>query len=668
MRTFMILFCLILISLTLWSEEKQHIDSIKTYRLGEIILESGKINKSLLTTSVNDFQYYRIQKTDASSISDLGKYIPSGLIQTNSRGETLLFLRGSGERQLGLFFDGVLLNVPWDNRMDLSILPVDIVGRVFVNKGSSSILFGPNILGGALNISTIERQNDGFGAVIRLQGNDANSQLVSLMHDGRIGNFNYITNLSYSKSDGFLLPSEEITGDSTNQNQNSGLRTNTDMNRLTAYIRGEYKIDGVATFGLSFNHINTEKGVATLTEAASSDIRYWRYPEIIRDILTLNGEYLIDENINIKAVFWLDKFGQTINSYSNISLSELTQKQIDDDLTLGTRISLNYQLLENHNLILAFNGFRSEHTEEIEDIKSNINNNVYLQITMSSGIEYRGRIGDLLLLGGIAYDYNKNPLTGVFIDYEGLSSSDYAAFLGLRYLLNDEIDFYINSSRRTRFPTMRESFSGAMNKFKVNPDLKPESGIINEFGMIYHEEEFTFELTGFASFYDDLIDQIRLSQDEDFLERKMRVNFSNATISGVEAQFKYNPANSLFFEGYLTYMYSSGENDGKTLKHLEYKPELMGLINFGYKFNNGLTPNFEFECVGTQWGAEPKGELRELEAYYLLNFRLSYNFFVDNVYSEIYLRCNNLLDKFSVSKIGLPNPGRMVYGGLIIRI
>jgi len=669
MRKFLIFFCLLLFSLTLWSEESKHIDSIKTYRLGEIVLEYGKYKKPVMTSSVSDFQYYQIQKTDATSVSDFGKYIPSGLIKTNSRGETLLFLRGSGERQLGLFFDGVLLNVPWDNRMDLSILPIDIIGRVFVNKGSSSVLFGPNILGGALNISTIERENDGFGAVLRIQRSDANEQLVSLMHDGRIGKFNYIANIFYSKSDGFLLPGHDSIGDSTNQNRNSSLRTNTDMKRLTAYVRGEYKIDGIANVGISFNHINSEKGVATLTEAATSDIRFWRYPEIMRDILTVNGEYIFADNLKFKAVFWFDKFSQIIDAYSGISYSSLTQKQKDDDLTLGTRITLNYQMAENQNLTIAFNGYKSRHNEIIEDNSGVVDSDLdFSQLTLSSGVEYKGNFNGLLISSGVTYDYNNNPKTGIFKEHEGISNSDFAAFAGMRYLLGDNLDIYANTSRRSRFPTMRESFSGAMNKFKVNPDLRPETGIINEIGVLYHKGDLALELTGFASFYDDLIDQIRLSEEEDSLKRKMRVNFANATISGVEAQFRYNPANSFFAEGYLTFMFSNGENNDKKLEHLEYKPELMGLLNLGYKFDLGIIPNLEIEYIGKQWGADPEGDFRQLDAYFILNLRLAYSFFISNTHSEIFIRCNNFLDQSSVSKIGLPNPGRMLYGGIVVRI
>ena len=356
------------------------------------------------------------------------------------------------------------------------------------------------------------------------------------------------------------------------------------MKRLTAYVRCEYKLADVATIGISFNHISSEKGVASLTEGAASDIRYWRYPEISRDVLSLIGEYVFSEDIIVKTVLWYDKFYQQIDSYTDLSYTALSEYEKDDDATFGSRITINYSISDGQKIIFAFNGYQSKHVVE------------------------------------------------------------------------------------TGFRPVRESFSGALNKFKVNPELQAETGIINEAGVRFYKDDFAIELTGFASFYDNLIDQIRLTEAEDSLKRKMRVNFAEAAISGVEALFRYNQANSFSIEGYLTYMYSSGENNGKKLEHLEYKPEFMGLLNLAYKFNFGFSPILEIEYTGRQWGTDAEGDYRQLNDYVFLNLRFSYQFFIENTFTEIYLRCNNLLDEFSVSKIGLPNPGRMLHGGLIVRI
>jgi iron complex outermembrane receptor protein len=150
----MIYFFLLLLLLInfqfIFAQEK---DSVQIYRLGEITVKSGIV---LEPKSVFQLNYKNIEEADANNLFELTKYIPSVKPQTNSRGESLIYLRGSGERQISLFFDGVPLNIPWDNRIDLSLIPTDAVGGLSITKGIPSVIYGANTLAGVVNVSTKE--------------------------------------------------------------------------------------------------------------------------------------------------------------------------------------------------------------------------------------------------------------------------------------------------------------------------------------------------------------------------------------------------------------------------------------------------------------------------------------------------------------------------------
>lgn len=666
-RRFIVIILYFFVITSLSGKETATRDSLKTYRLGEIITTADK-SQNIEESTIKQIDYYQIQSSDAISLSDLKLYIPSGLIQTNSRGETMLFLRGAGERQLGLFFDGVEMNIPWDNRMDLSLIPTDIIGNIKINYGSNSILYGSNVLGGAVNINTIERSNDGIGATARAQTSDAGGQSYSITNDGRIGKFNYIANISYLNDKGFLLSKDDFDSNLPNQNKGSKLRTNTDSKRFSAYARAEYKFADNTRFGLSLNHINAEKGVAAYVIDNEKHIRYWRYPDWQRTILTFNGEHIFSSlnDLKLRTTLWFDKFNQTIDSYKDFTYSELDETQKDIDNTLGERISLVYNFSENHSISYAINGIFTKHNEKI--ISDDENSTDYSQNNISSGLAYNGKIRNVNISSGISYDFNQNPLTGEFINYQGQSLSDYGAYIELKYDINDYMNLYINSSRRTRFPTLRESFSGALNKFKVNPNLKPESGILNELGFFISQEDWNLKTSVFYNSYSDLIQKIRLPTDEDSLERKMRVNYSSALISGVELSFAYDGIKNLHTETHLTYMNSSGDNQGETVEHLEYKPVYTQFLLLNYKFNFGLTSQVEYEYTGNQYGINFDGLCSKINPTSIINLRLAYQTGVFNSFMEIYVRVNNLSDESSYSKIGLLNPGRMFYSGVILRI
>ncbi len=640
-------------------------DSIKSYRLGEINI-SGYQSRGKVESSKYDLQYFQIQKTDASSLNQLQMLIPSGRIRINSRGESMLFLRGAGERQLGLFFDGVQMNIPWDNRFDLTFVPTDVIGKLNVNKNAGSILYGPNVLGGAVNISTIERATPGFGGNIKLQADNAGSFNTSFTTDGQIENFNYIANFSYYKSNGYNL-SANVPDSVLYQNPSDDLIINSDIERLSAYIRGEYHISNLTTVGLSASYIDGQKGV--MPENHISEPRFWRYPDLNRLLLTMNFKHNFSEKSEtaLRATFWFDKFNQTINDYKDATFSaeKLNQQQKDEDITLGGRLAFQYQLTQNQFLTAVFNGFASKHTEIIE------NNLEFSQITMNTGIDYNAEFGALNINAGLGFDRNETPKTGLYVESEGFSASDYAAFLNLNLSLTDKVGIFGNISRRTRFATMREQYSGALNRFKANPELNAESGILSEIGTYINEDLFNLRVSLFSNNYSDMITQITLTKQQDSLQRKMRVNVGTASIYGLDASFKLNPMKSMHIEGNLTYMQTNGEQDGIDILHFDNKPEYLGALSISYKFPNNIEIAGEMELTGKQWETiDLKNQLfAEIDASAVFNLRSSILFTnFDAFMLEIFARANNIFDIYRLSQRGIPEAGRTISLGMSIKI
>lgn len=659
----------IMILLVAYSAVSKDQDSLKTYRLGEIkVTDSRAKSKRIYESSSEDIPYHVLQSADMSSVSELQLYIPSGYIRTNSRGETMLFVRGAAERQLGLYFDGMSMNIPWDNRMDLSFVPADIIGNIRVDKSANSMLFGPNVLGGVVSISTLERRNPGYGLTLKAQAGDGGHQQYSLLHDGKIGNFNYIANISYLDVAGDML-SADAPEDMDNQRSNSSLRTNTDQKRMSAYIRGEQHLSESTVVGLSYSHTNQEKGVAAETYEGDN-ARFWRFPERSRNIVTLNAQHDFTEAFAIHTTFWFDNFSQKINSYKSFDFAEIDEVQDDTDNTLGGRIMLSYDINEMNRLILALNGFTTNHEEQIDDNPST----EFSQNTMSSAVEYLGTFSNLILNVGIGIDYNETPKTGVFSEAEGNSSSDFSGFFSAKYLLNDWLALTGSTSRRTRFATMREQYSGALGKFKTNPDLKPETGLLSELGVIFEADELEVKLVGFYNMYDNLIERIRLSKEEDpefENPRRMRVNYSDATVSGVDFSIRYSPVRSSNILAFFTLLNTDAERNGKEIKHLNNRPEMLVGFVGNYRFSFGLKPQLELEYTGLQYQDDPevKGGFVEIPEALVINARLSYDLLLQGFgFTEIFVRVNNIFDEYKLSQLGLPEAGRTAYAGIMIRV
>ncbi len=638
-------------------------DTLRSYRLGEIVTTSQRGQKAISTSNTYDVEYYEIQKIDAASVSELAGLLPSGAVRQNSRGESILYLRGSGERQLVIFFDGALLNVPWDNRVDLSMIPTDIIGKISASGTAGSILYGANVLGGAVNITSSEKSNAGYGGILRVQAGEANSQLYSLTHDGRSGKFNYLANVSYTKSDGAILSGRSF--DLLNQDMESGIRTNTDFRRLSAYARAEYEI-GSTTLGISINHIDAQKGIAPEGHRPSDNARFWRYPDWRRTMIILNGRQRFNGNrMLLKSTLWYDGFGQTIDEYEDKSYSNISKSQIDDIQTFGGRVSMNLLIEDNQSVTIASSAYRTSNDEKIISAAGG-NSLEFEQITYSMGGEYSLIINDFTYSLGATYDGNRTPKAGEFTGSEGSSINDFGLMAGLKYNIAAGANCFVNISRKTRFPTLREAYPESLGRFVINENLKAENGILSEAGIEYTSEKLSTGFTIFSNFYNDMIAKQAAPNSPG---KETRVNIGTAIVAGAEINSSYDLLSNLNISGNFTYLYSEGKEGDKPIR-LAYRPEYFGFLIARYSLEIGVRMQVEFDFTGKQYGlnAETKAMERVCPSA-AMNLRLSYfHIFINEMPTEFFIRANNLLDNYRLSKIGLPGPGRTLRAGILTHI
>ncbi len=175
------------------------------------------------------------------------------------------------------------------------------------------------------------------------------------------------------------------------------------------------------------------------------------------------------------------------------------------------------------------------------------------------------------------------------------------------------------------------------------------------------------QLSGFHNIYDDLIIQKRLSASEDTLRRRMRVNLSEATISGLELEFAYYGFKNVSINGHLTYLNAKGKQEGKDLPHLDNKPEILSGIFVNYNFPYNFSIQLESELIGTQYETDPfqTDKYIKIDGALKFNGRISYNLpVISNIFSEVFIRVNNIFDKYHLNQLGLPENGRIIHFGI----
>ncbi len=647
-------------------EEPMYSDSIRVYKLGTVINVNDDKLKSNIPSAITQITYNSLKQTDARSLNQLAVIMPSTFFQTNSRGEALIFMRGIGDRRTEVFWDGILLNLPWDRRYDMQMVPSNLIGNITVSNGSASILYGSNTMGGSVDISTLEREEEGIGGMGQFIYGDGNMYDLAITHDGRFKKFNYITNISYYNRGGLLLDKqsyEQANNGSDNmisQDKNSKIRTNSDEERLNLYFRGEYEITDKSNFGISFLHTMGEKGV--VPEGFDDDPRCWRYPEYSRSITAINFNSQVTEYQRFKAVLWFDKFDQIIDSYTDMTYTEKDERVSDEITTIGTRLAYDWDFNEKHWLTTSASSYfttANEANSQIEKgkiAKGEILD--YSEIIYDLGLEYRIKIiEDLVFSTGGLFSGQYNANTGQYSELEGKSENDFSTILGAKYFITPKVDIFSNISRKVSYPSLRQAYANDPKKYAPNPDLAPEHGILSEIGIDYRHNKLDIKAAGFYNLYTDMIVKSRLKNDPQG-RKYIRKNLAEGYIAGVELVGAYDITSKMKIRTNLTAMQGKGKKNGKA-HNLNYVPDFMGNISVKYRFPFTITPSIELDYIGKQYDGDT-----ELDPSFLLNARISYLLPTKGTGLELFIRCNNILDEQRMQQLGLPAPGRTAMAGI----
>lgn len=647
-------------SLPAVAQDSTRTDSLRHYDLNEIVVSDGSESEPEILT-LQRIKLADIAQTDAATVSDITRLIPSAHLQTNSRGESLVYIRSAAERQVAVFFDGALLNVPWDNRVDLSLVPSSAIGSMSVAKGASSVLYGTNVVGGAINLQSRTSEvpttelTSAIGSPEYLQ--------FSASHIGSSGDIDYVLAAGFFDSDGVALSSEASLPYSQS---GSSVRSNTDRQLINVFARASSPVSSTTDVAVSALYYHGEKGIAAEghLDPAENTVRYWRMPELSNAMIIGNLQQTTKHG-SVRATTWFSAFTQTIDQYESFGLNDLSAIQEDDDLTLGLRLSYNTSLAGGA-LKASLNANTSEHVQTDSDVVDNgiVSSTLeYRQNIVSAGAEYSRRIGtSLAVTAGGSIDGIGTPKTG---DKPARDADyDYSYMAGLSHSVTDDLNIRFATGRKLRFPTPRELFGEALGRFLVNPDLKPESTYLFEFGIGWSSRATAFEVIPFYNRTHDTIDRRNVDVDGETL--RQRVNLDGSRVYGIELVGAASPHRHVDISGSATWTNSRSISEDGSLEKLVEKPEwivnlsvqLKGIDNFRLLVHPAFT--------GTAYSLDEDNTFVELPTALVLNSRLSYLIHMSSIQAgtELFFRVDNITDELVLPQAGLPGPGRSFGAGL----
>lgn len=530
-------------------------DSLRSYALEEIVV-SDVLPGERAPNTLQRIPLAGIALADASSADEVIRLIPAAHVRTNSRGESHVYLRGAGERQVAVFFDGALLNLPWDNRFDLSLVPANVIGEIVVAKGAASVLHGANAIGGTVDLKPRTVSNRGRLSELHAAGGSAGLVQGRVTRLSRVREVDYGLSVGYSRRAGLTLPTDHNLPFSQLLNDQ---RTNTDRALIDVFGRVRYRLGNGGRIGFTLMHVDAEQGVAPEghLDPEQSRVRYWRYPYRRNTMAIIGTDIPVGgRGAHVRGAIWLGRFAQGIQQYESAAYASLVDRQDDGDHTAGARFVL-HQPVRSGAIRLALNLLTSRHVQAdyTRDPTGSLQPDAvdlrFGQHIWSLGTEYEWQpTGRLTWQLGGSLDGSATPVTG----NKTARKPELAVSLttGLRYAFDERTALRLSAGRKTRFPTMRELFGEALGRFLLNPELAAESSVIVEAGFGMRNRRFDGESVVFVERSYDTIDQRFVLLPDEERARRQRINRAGGRAVGVEIVGRGRLAAGLTFAGHVT--------------------------------------------------------------------------------------------------------------------
>lgn len=519
-------------------------DSIPLYRVTGIRVVGGRAAATPGGASAVSIDPDSGLAGGASTADAALRHVPLLQIRTNSRGEVQPALRGAGDRQITVLYDGVPLTLGWDHRTDLSLIPMVAARRIVILRGLSTLLSGPNTLGGVVQIE-VGRGEERIGRaqapslMVGVTGTGATRVVASAEAAGEVRGGEWVLRggggledrEGLERPDGLDLPAlPGPIGD---------LLSNTDLRQGSAFVQGRWVGPGGSWISLSGSGVSSARGVQP--EYHLQRPRLWRIPDQSRLLAAASGGTGFRRTPwgegDLEFVASVEDGWTEIRSYASSDYASVVGVETGDARTMTARILWDHTL-GARGIVRGSATWAEVRYEEGAGGTAPAARYRQQLHSWAGEVEWSPPAmlpwgGAARLSAGVALDGAETPETG---GKPALGALDAAgARIGFTLPLPGAWGrLHASAGRRARFPSLRELYSGALGRFLPNPGLRPETQQGGELGV-------TVALPGSGSelqvvgFHQRLSDAIQRVDVVDQGVRKFRrVNRDEVRSTGIE--------------------------------------------------------------------------------------------------------------------------------------
>jgi iron complex outermembrane receptor protein len=459
-----------------------------------------------------------MQDVNAHTLRDAVDQIPGVTITgIGPRNEGSISVRGFDLRQVPVLIDGIPVYVPYDGYGDMNRFTVFDASQVTVEKATSSVLYGPNTLGGAINLVTrrpTEKVEGAIGGGIELNHDaDLTTDYEYLNFGTNQGKWYYQASGSRLDRGPFQIPDDFARAPA----EGGGSRENSDSDDWRLLQRVGLTPNATDEYSLTYSLQRAEKGVPPYAGHAAGVVpRYWRFMSWDRDSLYLITKTALSEDLSLRNRLFYDQYGNSLFSFDDATYT--TQRRPYafqswyDDYSYGGSSELGYDVTDSTTVKTAVHFKDDVHREHNwhQPVRR------FEDRTVSLALEGVQHFTDKWqLTAGTRYDRREsleaqdyNSRTNEVFDFPTEATDSWNGQLSLAYHVTPTSALHATYSRTSRLPTIKDRYSYRLGTAIPNPSLQPEQAHNFEIG--YRGTPTKRLEVQTAVFYTDVTDTIQM--------------------------------------------------------------------------------------------------------------------------------------------------------------
>ena len=550
-----------------------------------------------------------IQKSTATNVSELLQQV-AGLDIRRRGAEGMqadLYIRGGSFDQTLLLIDGIKVEDPQTGHHTMNMtLPLEVIEKIEITKGSAGRIYGQNAFTGAINIITKKDIENNIS--LNLAGGSFNQKRGSLTVQRKLENSDILFNYNRKESEGY--------------------RYNTDFKNDEFFVKSNFKIkdQNISAIGA----FNERKFGANGFYASPAAID--QYEETQASLIGFSTTYKKNDLILKPKLYWKRNqdmyvyLRQDPSVYRNLHISNKVGAELNASTSnslgnLGLGFDLSRVSLKSNNL-----GERKRTMLNMFVEQQVMLNNDKIDFTPGLAITYFSDVSTKL-------NYQNNFFNNLFF-YPGMD---------LGYRLNNNLKLYTNIGFTYRIPTYTDLFYSSPTTLG-NENLKLEKALTKEIGLKYLKDDFNFNFSIYQRDASDIIDYVKNNEAEPWQASNIR----EINTSGFELNLAYKFYLGSFRRQTINIGYSNIDDE---LLETDFAFSRYALNSL----KNQITATYMFEVNEniSSTLAYKNAERSDEEKYTVIDFRTSYK--LDKFTLSFIL--NNILDtEYSETNL-VPMPG-----------